>query len=207
MQILTQLPLINRAYFDKQGILWFTGQSGIYGKLNTSAGQIKVFDVPKGPGPYGITTTPNGTVYFASLAGSYIASINPKNGSATVIEPPTPDQGARRVWSDSQGKLWVSEWNAGKLGMYNPSNNKWKEWKLPGVNPMPYAVFVDQKDIVWLTDFGSNAFVRFDPTKETFTVIKIPSTGANVIQILGVPSEIWGAESGTDKIISIKTGT
>jgi virginiamycin B lyase len=115
---------LNTATFDKNGTLWFTGQSGIYGKIDTSTGQIKVFDAPKGPGPYGITTTPNGTVYFASLAGSYIAKINPANGSAIVIEPPTPDQGARRVWSDSQGKIWVSEWNAGKLGMYNPMNGK-----------------------------------------------------------------------------------
>ena len=72
---------------------------------------------------------------------------------------------------------------------------------------MPYAVFVDQKDVVWLTDFGSNAFVRFDPKSQTFTVIKIPSAGANVRQILGIQGEIRGAESGTDKIISIKTGT
>jgi len=202
-----QYANLNTATFDKDNTLWFTGQSGIYGKLNTSTGKIKVFDAPKGPGPYGITTTSNGTVYFASLAGSYIATINPsKNDSAIVIEPPTADQGARRVWSDSQGKLWVSEWNVGKLGMYNPVNNKWKEWKLPGDNPMPYAVYVDQKDIVWLTDFGSNAFVRFDPIKEVFTAIKIPSASANVRQILGVPGEIWGAESGTDKIISIKTG-
>ena len=57
-----------------------------------------------------------------------------------------------------------------------------------------------------LTDFGSNAFVRFDPVKETFTEIKIPTPGANVRQILGVLGEVWGAESGTDKIISIRTG-
>jgi virginiamycin B lyase len=201
-----QYANLNTATFDKEGTLWFTGQSGIYGKLNTSTGQIKVFDAPKGPGPYGITTTPNGTVYFASLAGSYIAQINPtKNDSAIVIEPPPADQGARRVWSDSQGKIWVSEWNSGKLGMYNPADNKWKEWKLPGINPMPYAVYVDEKDIVWLTDFGSNAFIRFDPKNETFTEIKIPTPGANVRQILGIPGEVWGAESGTDKIISIKT--
>ena len=71
---------------------------------------------------------------------------------------------------------------------------------------MPYGVFVDQKDVVWLTDFGSNAFIRFDPTKEIFTEIKIPSAGANVRQILGVPGEILGAESGTDKITLTKTG-
>ena len=55
-----QYANLNTATFDKNGILWFTGQSGIYGKLNTSTGKIKVFDAPKGPGPYGITTTPNG---------------------------------------------------------------------------------------------------------------------------------------------------
>ena len=38
-----------------------------------------------------------------------------------------------------------------------------------------------------------------------YSVIKIPSPGANVRQILGVPGEIWGAESAADKIISIKT--
>ncbi len=203
---------LNTAVFDKNGTLWFTGQSGIYGKLNTLTkgeegrvlkGQIKIFYAPKGPGPYGITTTPNGTVYFASLAGSYIAYINPKNGSATVLEPPTPDQGARRVWSDSQGKIWVSEWNAGKLGMYNPATGKWKEWKLPGSNPMPYAIFVDDKNMVWLSDFGSNSLVSFDPKKEAFKVFKIPSSGAKVRQILGMHGEIWGAESGTDKIIGL----
>ncbi len=57
----------------------------------------------------------------------------------------------------------------------------------------------------WLTDFGSNSFVRFDPIKETFNVIKIPSQGAEVRQILGVPGEIWGAELETEKIVSIKT--
>jgi len=78
--------------------------------------------------------------------------------------------------------------------------------ELPGTNPMPYAVFVDEKDITWLTDLGSNVFVRFDPTKETFTEIKIPCPGANIRQILGVPGEILGAESGTDKITLTKTG-
>jgi virginiamycin B lyase len=200
---------LNTATFDKNGTLWFTGQSGIYGKLNVSSGQIKIFDAPRGPGPYGISTTPNGTVYFASLAGSYIGRIDAKTGSTTVIEPPTPDQGPRRVWSDSQGNIWISEWNVGKLGMYDPSNNKWKEWKLPGVNPMPYAIFVDKKDDkVWLSDFGANALLIFDPNTEKFETFKIPSPNANVRQILGGNGEIWGAESGTDKLLVVnQTGS
>src|SRR5690606_42026265 len=61
---------------------------------------------------------------YASLAGSHIAHVNTETGEATVIEPPTPNQGARRVWSDSQGRIWVSEWNAGQLGMYDPARSE-----------------------------------------------------------------------------------
>jgi virginiamycin B lyase len=196
---------LNTATFDKRGVLWFTGQSGIYGRLDPTVGQVEVFEAPRGLGPYGISTTPNGDVYYASLAGSYIARIDLETGAATVLEPPTPDQGARRIWSDSQGQLWISEWNAGKLAVYDPAKDRWQEWQLPGDNPLPYAVYVDEKDMVWLSDFGANALVRFDPTHESFKVFALPSPAANVRQILGRPGEVWGAESGTDKLVVIRT--
>jgi virginiamycin B lyase len=155
--------------------------------------------------PYGISTTPDGSVYFASLAGGYIARINLDTGNATVLQPPTQDQGARRVWTDSQDRVWFSEWNAGKLGLYDPFTNTWKEWQLPGNNPQPYAIFVDDKDFVWLSDFGSNALVRFDPLQQKFEVFSLPSAGAEVRQLLGRTGEVWGAESGTDKLVVIRT--
>lgn len=196
---------LNTATFDHNGILWFTGQSGIYGRLDPEVGKIEVFQAPRGPGPYGISTTPNGTVYYSSLAGSYIARIDLESGKSSVLEPPTAEQGARRVWPDSQGHIWVSEWNAGQLAVYDPTIGEWKEWRLPGDNPMPYAVYVDDKDMVWLSDFGANALVRFNPTDETFEVFTLPSSEANVRQILGRPGEVWGAESETDKLVVITT--
>jgi virginiamycin B lyase len=108
-----------------------------------------------------------------------------------VIEPPTPGQGARRVWADSKSRIWVSEWNSGQVSMYDPKTNQWREWKLPGNNPQAYAVYVDNKDIVWLSDFGANAMVRFDPKTEKFKVIPLPSRGSAVRQILGRPGEVW----------------
>ena len=197
---------LNTATFDKNGTLWFTGQSGIYGRLDPADGQVEVFDAPRGQGPYGISTAPDGSVYYASLAGSYIARIDLETGAANILEPPTPDQGARRVWPDSQGRIWVSEWNAGQLAVYDPATQEWKEWHLPGSNPMAYAVYVDDKDMVWLSDFGANAMVRFDPVQETFSTFPLPSPQANVRQILGLPGELWGAESGSDKLVVIRTG-
>jgi virginiamycin B lyase len=196
---------LNTAAFDSNGILWFTGQGGIYGRLEPVTGNMQVFDAPRGNGPYGITTTPDGAVYYASLANDYVGRIDPQTGKATVLEPPTSGQGARRVWSDSQGRVWVSEWEAGQVAVYDPADDSWQEWKLPGDHPQAYAVYVDDQDMVWLSDFGANALVRFDPTLETFTVYELPSPGAAVRQILGRPGEIWGAESGVDKLVVIRT--
>lgn len=195
---------LNTAAFDGNGILWFTGQNGIYGRLNPNTGAMQIFDAPRGRGPYGIAATPNGDIYYCSLAGSYIAKIDTTTGEARVIEPPTPNQGARRVWSDSRGRIWVSEWNSGQVSVYDPSTNGWQEWKLPGNRPQTYAVYVDEDDMVWLSDFGANTMVRFDPRTEEFTSFELTGPNANVRQILGRPGEIWGAESGTERIIVIR---
>jgi virginiamycin B lyase len=196
---------LNTATFDRRGTLWFTGQSGVYGRLDPKSGRIRVFRAPRGTGPYGITTTPSGAVYYASLAGSYLGRIDVRTGKATVLRPPTPNQGARRAWSDSRGRIWVSEWNVGKLARYEPARKRWREWRVPGASPMPYAVYVDERDKVWLSDFGANALVRFDPTTSRFTRVRLPSANAAVRQILGRPGEVWGAESGTDKLVVVHT--
>src|SRR5208283_2224289 len=71
---------LNIATFDRQGVLWFTGQNGIYGRLDTKTGAMAVFDAPRGTGPYGIATTPDGQVFFASLAGNYLGQIDLETG-------------------------------------------------------------------------------------------------------------------------------
>ena len=188
-------------------MLWFTGQGGVYGSVDPGGGRLRVFDAPRGAGPYGITTTPDGEVYYASLAGSHIARIDLASGKATVLEPPTSGQGARRVWSDSEGRLWVSEWNAGRLGRYDPATRRWKEWPLPGQAPQPYAVYVDDRDMVWLSDFGANALVRFDPASERFASFELPTAGSRVRQLLGRPGELWGAASAVDKLVVARTSS
>src|ERR1043165_2670947 len=89
---------LNTCAFDGDGDLWFTGQSGIYGKVAVKSGKVTTWDAPKGRGAYGICATPSGEIWFCSLANSYIAHVDRKTGNAQVVEPPTKDQGARRVW-------------------------------------------------------------------------------------------------------------
>lgn len=194
---------LNTATFDGDGVLWFTGQNGIYGRFDPETEEMNVFNAPRGRGPYGITTTPDGDVYYASLAGNHIAYIDRETYEATVIEPPTPNQGARRVWSDSMGRIWVSEWNVGQLGLYDPATESWQEWKLPGDFASAYAVYVDERDGVWISDFGGNAIWHFNPETEEFTEFMLPVRDSNVRQMLGREGEIWGAESGSTQLFVI----
>jgi virginiamycin B lyase len=197
---------LNTAAFDREGRLWFTGQGGVYGRLDPASGAMKVWDAPRGAGPYGITSTPSGAVFYASLAGDHIARIDVATGEAEVIEPPTRGQGARRVWSDSKGRVWVSEWKSGQVSVHDPSNGSWRSWKLPGADPRAYAVYVDEQDRVWLTDFGADAIVRFDPVAVRFTSFPSDRRSANVRQLLGRKGEVWGAESGTDRLVRVRFG-
>lgn len=192
---------LNTAIFDKAGIHWFTGQSGYYGRLDPRSGDLKVFEAPKGRGPYGIHATPDGTVYYASLAGSYLGRIDAPSGKAAVIEPPTRHQGARRVWSDSRGKLWVAEWNSGQLSRYDPVSGAWAQWKAPGEYPRVYAVYVDETDKVWVAEWSAQAMLRFDPATQKFEAFRSTTVTPNVRQIHGRRGEVWTPESAADKLV------
>src|SRR3990172_4155675 len=196
---------LNTAAFDGAGRIWFTGQSGIYGRLDPKTGGMTVWDAPRGRGPYGITATPSGQIWFVSLAGSYLARPYLESGEVEVIEPPKKGSGPRRVWSDSKGRPWVSEWNAGSLSVYDSEKKTWQSWRLPGEIPRAYAVYVDDADKVWVSDFPGNAILRFDPKTEKFESFPSDRENANVRQMLGRPGETWGAESGTDRLVLIRS--
>jgi len=211
-EVVTRYPLpsqasganLNTAAFDRNGKLWFTGQAGWYGRLDPASEVIDVWEAPRGRGPYGITATPAGDIYYASLAGSYLGQVDIEDGSVTVLEAPTAAAGVRRAWSDSAGRIWVSEWDAGQVGVYDPSGGSWREWPLPGESPQAYAVYVDELDAVWLTEFTADAILRFDPLTETFRSFAAQSLPSAVRQLLGRPGELWGAESAADRLIVVR---
>jgi virginiamycin B lyase len=138
--------VVHTATFDRRGTLWFTGNAGVYGRLDPATGNMQVFDAPRGPGPYGITATPDGTVWYASLAGNHIARVDPATGQATVIEPPTPGQGARRIWSDS-------------LVRFDPATEAFSSHPLPD-NPGNVRQILGRPGEVWGAESAADALVR-----------------------------------------------
>jgi len=195
---------LNTLVFDKDGLLWFTGQGGVHGRLEPKTGKVDAWASPRGRGPYGIAVTPGGEVWYASLAGDYIGLIDRQAGHVTVVDPPRKGAGPRRIWSDSKGMLWASLWYSGGLGRYDPVKKVWTHYPMPQSKSGTYSVYVDDKDRVWATDWMANAIQRFDPVSESYEAFPSDKRGANVRQMLGRPGEAWGGESGTDRLVVVR---
>jgi virginiamycin B lyase len=195
---------LNTLVFDKAGIVWFTGQNGVHGRVDPKTGKVDAWSSPRGSGPYGITVTPAGEVWYASLAGDHIAHVDRATGEASVVEPPRKGVGPRRIWSDSKGMLWVSFWNRGGIGRYDPAAKIWTTFPMPQSKSSTYAVYVDDRDRVWATDWAANAIQRFDPQTESYATFPSDKRGASVRQMLGRPGEAWGGESGNDRLVVIR---
>jgi virginiamycin B lyase len=64
---------------------------------------------------------------------------------------------------------------------------------------------VDETDAVWVTDFTTDAILRFDPrTGDFLSFATDDGRTANVRQLLGRPGEVWGAESAADQLVVIR---
>jgi len=126
------------------------------------------------------------------------------SGDALMIRPPKPGVGPRRIWSDSKGLLWVSFWNTGEIARFDPGAKTWNVWRLPRSKEGCYAVYVDDKDKVWVTDWPANAIMRFDPATEQFESLPSNRRNASVRQLSGRRGEVWGAESGTDRLVVVR---
>ncbi len=194
---------LNTPVFDKDGVLWFTGQSGVHGRLDPKVGKVEAWKSPR-RGSYGIAVTPSNEIWYVALAGDHLGHIDRNTGNVTIVEPPRKGVGTRRVWSDSKGNLWVSFWNSGGVGKYDPTTMKWTTYPMPQSKGGTYAVYVDDKDRVWATDWLANAIQRLDPATETYATFPSNKRGSNVRQMLGRPGEVWGGESGNDRLVVIR---
>ena len=166
---------------------------------------MQVFQAPRGAGPYGIIQTwDGGRIFYASLAGSHIAEINLETASPRRSTHPRPARAPAGCGPTRRATCGSASGTRGRWAATTRNSGEWREWKLPGSRPQAYAVYVDEIDKVWLTDFGANAIVRFDPVSESFESFELPGRNAAVRQLLGRAGEVWGAESGLDKLVVIR---
>ena len=194
---------LNSATFDRAGMLWFTGQNGFYGRLDPKNGDIKVW-----PPRWRRALRHHHHAQRRDLVRQPRRQAHRPHRRR--LRPRRSDRltrgaaGPQRIWSDSKGTLWVSESGSGKLSRYDPLANAWNSWALPGDKADAHAMFVDEQDRIWISDFASNAILRFNPFSQRFTAFPSDQANARVLQLSGRIGEVWGAESGLDRLVMIR---
>jgi streptogramin lyase len=176
--------------FDQKGICWYTDAAlnSVF-RLDPATQHIKQYRLLKadqaqniktqgetgGITPYGIDIAPDGKVWFGKLNGQRIGVIDPASGEIKEWQPPV--HGPRRLHVDAQGIVWIPGFASGDLCRYNPANNEWKNFKLPGDgHEIPYALNIHpQTGDVWICGTGSDTMMRFDPKTEKLVVYRMPS--------------------------------
>src|SRR3972149_3761224 len=151
----------------KNGSVWYTAQRlGELGILDPISGRSHHIGLGQGSAPHGVIVGPDEAPWITDGGLNAIVRVDPTTKNVTVFRLPenTGNANLNTATFDHKGILWFT----GQGGMYDPVTKKWKEWKLSGQNPQPYAIFVDDKDMVWISDFSSNAIVRFNPSVEEF---------------------------------------
>ncbi len=128
---------------------------------------------------------------------------------------PTPNSAPLAIAADKNGIIWFTESNATKLGRFDPKNNAFKEYVVPGVGDM-WGVTVDGSGYVWLTQYsgkgsvnpggaivpgGQGRLLRFNPASGNFTIIDIPTVGSFPFRVIAnEQGRVWFTELLGNKI-------
>jgi streptogramin lyase len=129
------------------------------------------------PVPYGIDIAPDGGVWFSQLNENRIGRIEPETLAVELFETPFP--APRRLRFDREGTLWIPSFSAGSIAAFDPRTGTYESFELP-IRPLagetPYALAVNPvTNDVWVCGTNSDTLIRFEPTRERFTVYPLPT--------------------------------
>ncbi|XUJ34253.1 lyase [Bradyrhizobium japonicum] len=195
---------LNTGVFDKEGIYWFTGQSGYHGRLKPGSGEMDVFRAPKGVGPYGIAVTPRGR----SGTPRWPAAISRR----LILRPAMPPLSSRRRRARVRGGSGrIRKAGSGSAsGTAVTSRCTIRQWLLEnleaaGRSPSHLCRLCRRQGQGLAHRFLRQCHRPIRSTTERFNVFASDKANANVRQLDGRPGELWGCESGNDRIVMIQT--
>jgi virginiamycin B lyase len=144
---------------------------------------------------------PDAAAWVTEGGQNAIARVDPATRAVKLFPPPKErrDANLNTATFDRRGVLWFTGQN-GVYGRLDPKSGT-GICRETGRNP----TLVDDTDAVWVSDWGANAILRFDPKTEKFEALPLRDSYASVREFAGRKGEVWGAESAADKLFMIKS--
>jgi virginiamycin B lyase len=144
-------------------------------------------------GSYGITTGPDGALWFAHEYPSTIGRIT-TSGAITEYPTPTPNAGPYDITAGPDGNLWFTESGGNKIGRITTAGVI-TEFAVPTTSSIPYYVTPGPDGNLWFTEGAGNKIGRIT-TSGVVTEFPVPTTNSYPFGITAGPDgNLWFTES------------
>jgi virginiamycin B lyase len=190
------------------GAMWFTDVNlGIVMRID-AGGDRTAFQVAPPPGtsgpvgPYDITGTPNGTIWFTDPRTRAVGAIQGADGSPAIAEHEIRDGSIpRSISAGPDGTVWITLPKAHSIGRVDASGT---------VHPVPIDTASPPMDLavagdgtIWLTTAGSDILhVRPDGSLIRRVVMPGGAVGADGIAV-APDGTVWAAATDADMVVEL----
>jgi streptogramin lyase len=206
---------INGITTGPDGNLWFTEDYNVpddpvhrdhVGMINPTTHAVAEFPTHTAVSvPRGITTGPDGNLWFTEFYASQIGMINPKTDAIAEFPIPSHDE-PYSITAGPDGNLWFTEsdlYGRGEIGMINPTTHAVAEFPTPTVDSNPQDITAGPDGNLWFTEDYSYASVSqigvIDPTTHAISEFPTPTADGNPQGItVGPDGNIWFTEYGPE---------
>jgi len=168
------------------------GDVPVPGRFANLAGLAPFFQsVPIAGRPAGITTGPDGNVWFTVLVGSRIGRVT---SSGTLTEFPLgANTGPLGITAGPDGNLWFTERDANRIGRITPAGVI-TEFALPNAGSQPFGITSGPDGNLWFTERNGNRIGRITPAG-AIAEFPLPNPGSVPVGITtGPDGNLWFAE-------------
>lgn len=194
---------------DSHGDIWvndyFAKQERI-ARVAAADGKVSVFPLPSAnlpasaglPLSYGLQVDAADRLWSTQLAANTLARYDIRTGESKLYAMPDANVGPRRTAIGLDGKVWIPEFNTGRLTSFDPTTERFETFDLDEDAAGIYDVAVDPRTgDVWLAAALASELIRFDVRTRRFTRYPLPTEPAYMRHLAIDPAtgDVWSAYS------------
>ncbi len=156
------------------------------------------------PLPYGLQIDAQDRLWSTQLAANTLARFDIKTRESKLYTLPNDNSGPRRTAVGLDGKIWIPEFNTGRLTSFDPTTEQFDSFDTGSSAAGVYDVAVDPRTgDVWLGASLASELIHFDIKTQVFTHYPLPTEPAYMRHLAIDPEngDVWTAYSSLPTVV------